>query len=177
MFSKILVAIDESAASKRAFEAALQMAAALKAELLLVHALDVFSANSPERPAISIDSYSMAMQQGILETYQREWNRFASHYEALLKQYQETAIAQGIEASYRQPYGRPGPAICETARTHGTDLIIIGSRNHTYLRELVLGSVSNYVIHHAPCSVTVVHSEIGKQTAQKQFSELAAASR
>lgn len=175
MFAKILVAIDESAASQRAFRSALELAKALKAELLLVHVLDVFSTASPERPSISFNSYSMALEKSVQETYQREWNQYASHQNALLKQRKEETEAAGIEASYEQPYGRPGPAICETARTHTADLIIIGSRNHTYLRELVLGSVSNYILHHAPCSVTVVHSDTRQQAAQAKQSALAAA--
>lgn len=175
MFHKILVAIDESAASQRAFAAALETAVALKAELLLVHVLDVFSPRSPERPSLSFNSYSMALEKGVQEAYQNEWNQFSIHYDALLKQRKEAAEKACIKASSEQPYGRPGPAICEVARTHSVDLIVIGSRNHTYLRELVLGSVSNYIIHHAPCSVTVVHSDPHRQAAPTQQSELAVA--
>ncbi len=171
MFKKILVAIDESAASQRAFTSAIETASALKAELLLVHVLDVFSPSSPERPTISFDSYSIALEKAVQETYQQEWNQFASHCNALLKQRTEETEAAGVETSYEQPYGRPGPAICEVARTHKADLIVIGSRNHTTLRELVLGSVSNYVIHHAPCSVTIVHASAYQQTALSERSE------
>ncbi|MGQ9872468.1 universal stress protein [Leptodesmis sp.] len=38
----------------------------------------------------------------------------------------------------------------------GADLILIGNRGHTGLKELFLGSASNYVLHHAPCSVLTV---------------------
>ena len=170
MFNKILVTVDESAASQRAFDSALEIALALNAELLLVHALDIFSSASPERPTISFNSYSMALEKSVHDTYQNEWNQFVNRYDALLKQKKEQAEATGVAASYEQPYGRPGPAICEVARTHKVDLIVIGSRNHTYLRELVLGSVSNYIVHHAPCSVTVVHSDLPPQPAVEERS-------
>jgi len=39
------------------------------------------------------------------------------------------------------------------------------SHGRTGLRELFLGSVSNYVLHHAPCSVMVVHPEERQQPA------------
>jgi nucleotide-binding universal stress UspA family protein len=138
-----------------------------------VHTLDVFSPESPERPSGSFNSYSIALEKGVQEAYQSEWNKFASHCNALLTQRKEAAEAAGVKTSAEQPYGRPGPAICEVARTHRVDLIFIGSRNHTYLRELVLGSVSNYIIHHAPCSVTVVHSDPYRQAAPAEQSELA----
>ena len=173
MFNKILVAIDESVASQQAFASALETASALKAELVLVHALDVFAPSSPERPSITFNSYSMALEKAVQEAYQSEWNQFVSHYDALLKQRKEEAQAAGVKASYEQPYGNPGPAVCKVARTHKVDLIVIGSRNHTYLRELVLGSVSNYIIHHAPCSVTVIHSEPYQQTTLEERAELA----
>ncbi|EDX82889.1 universal stress protein family, putative [Synechococcus sp. PCC 7335] len=173
MLNKILVAIDESAASQRALASAIEFASALKAELVLVHALDVFAPSSPERPSLSFNSYSMALEKAVQETYQSEWNQFVNHYDALLKQKKEKAKAVGIKASYEQPYGRPGPAICEVARSHKVDLIMIGSRNHTYLKELVLGSVSNYIIHHAPCSVTVIHSVPPQETSLAKRAELA----
>ena len=175
MFNKILVASDKSAASRRAFASALEIASALKAELLLVNVLDVFAPSSPERPSISFDSYSMALEKAIQENYQSEWNKFVGYCNALLKQNKAEAEAAGVKASYEQPYGRPGPAICEVARTRKADLIVIGSRNHTTLRELVLGSVSNYIVHHAPCSVTIVHSDTHQQVIAQGRSALASA--
>ncbi len=157
MFSKILVAIDSSAASRRAFVGALKIAKGLNAELILVHALDVFDPASPEHPIIPTDSYSMALDSLIRETYEKQWAEFADHFEALLKQKQEEAEALALTAQYLQPYGRPGPAICKAAKTLKADLIVVGSHGYKGLQEMILGSVSNYIMHHAPCSVTVIH--------------------
>lgn len=157
MLNKILVAIDDSASSKRAFETAVELSKALDAELILVHALDVFDPASPQHPIIPVDHYSMQLDKIVQENYEKEWRAFAEHSEALIKQKQTQAEAAGIRASYNMPYGRPGPAICKAAKTAQADLIIVGSRGRSGLQELVLGSVSNYIMHHATCSVTVVH--------------------
>ncbi|HIK43734.1 MAG TPA: universal stress protein, partial [Leptolyngbyaceae cyanobacterium M65_K2018_010] len=40
----------------------------------------------------------------------------------------------------------------------GADLIVVGRRERGRIKAALLGSVSNYVVHHAPCSVLIVHS-------------------
>ena len=165
MVKKVLVAIDPSAASQRAFSSALELADGLNAELVLVHALDVFDPASPEHPNIHSDSYSIALDSLVRQTYEQEWAEFVEHSEALLKQKQAEAEALGLTTQYLQPYGRPGPAICRTAKTTHADLIVVGSRGHNDLTELILGSVSNYILHHAPCSVILVHPKGLRQDA------------
>ena len=159
MLNNILVAIDQSSASQRAYETALEMAKALDARLILAHALDVFDPASPERPTIHVYGYSMELDDILRKTYERQWAEFADHYDALMRQKQEEAKAAGVTVISIQPYGRPGPAICESARTYQADLIVVGSHGRTGLRELMLGSVSNYIMHHAPCSVMLVHPD------------------
>jgi nucleotide-binding universal stress UspA family protein len=55
--------------------------------------------------------------------------------------------------------GDPGPAICEEAKVHGVDLIVIGRSGKNWLSRLLDPSVSEYVIKHAPCPVLVVRHE------------------
>ncbi|MEO1521225.1 MAG: universal stress protein [Cyanobacteria bacterium J06633_2] len=157
MLSKILVAIDQSLISQEAFATALDLANALGASLTLVHVLDILGPDAPERPATLVNSYGMGLDFKVQKTYENQWNEFVSHYDALLKQKEQEAKSLGIEVSYLQPYGNPGQAICEAASVCCADLIIVGSRNRSGLKELILGSVSNHVMHHAPCSVMVIH--------------------
>ncbi len=42
----------------------------------------------------------------------------------------------------------------------GADLIVVGRRGRSGLSELILGSASNYVLHHAPCSVLTLQGKI-----------------
>lgn len=53
-------------------------------------------------------------------------------------------------------FGSPESRIVETAEETGTDLIVMGSHGYKSWERLLLGSVSNSVVHHAPCSVMVV---------------------
>jgi nucleotide-binding universal stress UspA family protein len=52
--------------------------------------------------------------------------------------------------------GSPESAIVERAEETGADLIVVGSHGYRAWERLLIGSVSDSVVHHAPCSVLVV---------------------
>ena len=52
--------------------------------------------------------------------------------------------------------GSPGQEIVSQARRGGFDQVVMGNRGHSAIKELLLGSVSEYVLHHAQCPVTIV---------------------
>jgi nucleotide-binding universal stress UspA family protein len=53
--------------------------------------------------------------------------------------------------------GPPAQVIAETADRGGYDLIVVGAHGNRGFRRLLLGSVAESTVHHAPCSVLVVH--------------------
>ena len=55
-------------------------------------------------------------------------------------------------------FGTPESRIVETAEEMNCELIIVGSHGYSRWERLLLGSVSNSVVQHAPCSVLVVRS-------------------
>jgi nucleotide-binding universal stress UspA family protein len=65
--------------------------------------------------------------------------------------------ASGITVVGKVEQGQPGPRLCRLAAEEGVDLLVIGSRGHTEIKALILGSVSDAVVHGAPCPVLVVH--------------------
>ena len=56
-------------------------------------------------------------------------------------------------------FGSPDSRIVETAAEIKADLIVIGSHGYKQWERLLLGSVSDSVVHHAHCSVMVVRTE------------------
>lgn len=175
MLNSILVAIDESASSQWAFETALAMAKPLSARLVLVHVLDAFSTNSPKHPCVLVETFSTDLGDSVQKAYEQEWQQFVDRHSALLNQRQSEAEAAGVETTCLQTQGVPGLKICEIARTEDIDLILVGNRDRTNQRELDNGSVSNYLVHHAPCSVTVVHPKAHQKAALQSSSFRAAA--
>jgi nucleotide-binding universal stress UspA family protein len=64
--------------------------------------------------------------------------------------------------------GPPASVITHTAERGGHDLIAIGTHGLRGFRRLLLGSVAESTIRHAPCSVLVAHGEHAGETAKFQ---------
>lgn len=60
--------------------------------------------------------------------------------------------------------GPPASVLTHAAEKGGHDLIAIGTHGHRGFRRLLLGSVAESVIRHAPCSVLVAHGEHAGET-------------
>ena len=53
--------------------------------------------------------------------------------------------------------GHAAPVLLAAAR--GADLLVVGSHGHGAFAGMLLGSVSEHVVRHAPCAVVVVHCD------------------
>ncbi len=60
----------------------------------------------------------------------------------------------GVTFTIETPQGRPGPELVRLAAD--AEMLVVGSRGAGSVRELLLGSVSNYCAHHSPCPVVLV---------------------
>ena len=74
-------------------------------------------------------------------------SKFAAHFEG-----------KGVAITGDVLFGSPDSRIVETAEETGIDLIVMGSHGYKRWERLLLGSVSNSVVHHAHCSVLVVRT-------------------
>ncbi|MFM6396935.1 MAG: universal stress protein [Planktothrix sp.] len=158
MFKKILVPLDLSPQSQPVFEKALQLAVSNQGNLMLLHVLCTDEESSPDFGILVGLSYYPTANQELLHTYQQQWKDFAQKSVEALKSRCQIAMDAGVQAEYTQTIGKPGKTICDLAKNWEADLILMGRRGHSALGELVLGSVSQYVVHHGPCSVLIVQS-------------------
>lgn len=67
-------------------------------------------------------------------------------------------IDPNLSISTEVLFGSPDSRIVEKAEEMEADLIVVGSHGYNRWERLLLGSVSDSVIRHAPCSVLVVRS-------------------
>lgn len=62
----------------------------------------------------------------------------------------------GLHATARVGHGDPRTVLEETARSERADLLVVGSHGRSGVKKLLLGSVADHVVAHAPCPVLVV---------------------
>ncbi|HKX83858.1 MAG TPA: universal stress protein [Pyrinomonadaceae bacterium] len=67
-------------------------------------------------------------------------------------------FAEKVGVSTEVLFGSPDSRIVETAEEMHADMIVVGSHGYSRWERLLLGSTSDSVVHHAPCSVLVVRS-------------------
>ncbi|MEN8447069.1 MAG: universal stress protein [Cyanobacteria bacterium J06555_13] len=160
MFDKILVAFDACENCEPLFKRALALAQPTGASLTLLSVIppmgDIYS---PLGSYGTITHYPLAMDDGFWEGYQERFDASKRLGYTLLSGYAARAIAQGLPTEFVQATGSPGRQICDHAKSQKADLVMVGSHGRKGLGELIMGSVSNYVMHHAPCSVLVVHAK------------------
>lgn len=53
-----------------------------------------------------------------------------------------------------------GEALVEFVEDHKEDLVVVGETPHTFLGRVLLGSVSRFVLRHAPCSVWLMRNRV-----------------
>src|SRR4051794_257083 len=79
----------------------------------------------------------------------------ASYWEGVEVQARAALVALGVaEPDVRRQRGRPVPVLLDQASD--ADLLVVGSRGHGRVGEMLLGSVSQHLAGHAPCPVAVV---------------------
>jgi nucleotide-binding universal stress UspA family protein len=160
MFNKILVAVDRSEMSIKVFEQALSLAKITSANLMLLHVLSQEEEGSPEALVFPNIDYYPGWNEQSFKLYQEHWEKFKNEGLQMLQSWSSQANTSGVNTEFTQNTGSPGRMICELATDWNADLIIMGRRGRSGLAEFFLGSVSNYVLHHAPCSVQIVHVPI-----------------
>lgn len=149
MLKKILVAIDSSEVSNLIFDEALSLAQAVGARLRVLQVVPL-DEETDQDVALYFD----------LDAYPSNLGDDAAYVERRFGAYIAKAMRSGVKTEFFQYLGNPGEVICDFAKTWTNDLIVVGRRGRSGLSEKLLGSVSNYVVHHAPCSVHVVHCPV-----------------
>jgi nucleotide-binding universal stress UspA family protein len=160
-FQKILVALDYSDLSQAVFAQALELAKTNESHLMLLHCLASEMISQPMVPIpTELGLYPEFMNPAYQEAQLTHVEKRVEQVRALLRSYCEAATSQGVRTTFDYKIGDAGQCLCQTARKWGAQLIVLGRRGRTGWTEALLGSVSNYVLHHAPCSVLIIQAGV-----------------
>ena len=154
MFEKILVPLDGSEHSSRALDIAVQVARKFGSTVMLIHVYSITAGTimMPEPTTLSppgVPVVSSVEISKMTETAKKVGQR-------ILEDGEQKAKAENVPIEKILEEGHVVQEIIRVAKEKNCDLIVIGARGVSHIRELLLGSVTDGVIHHASCPVLVV---------------------
>ena len=140
-YKNILVPVDGSAQSEDSFKKAVAIAKRNNAMLHLVHIVDTRNISLTPEYELSTTAALNDLEYAFLD----EMVAFAE--------------TEGVRSKRPSKDGNPMTLIAETfPKEFNADLIVIGATGKGALTRAFVGSVSNYVVRHAPCDVLVVRT-------------------
>ena len=127
MFKTIVLALDGSDGAKTAIPVAAELAETEKAGLVIAHVTEYMAAKGGELPRVDED-------------------QIRAEIEEKAKELSDRGIETRVELAESVP-GGPAHAIIDIADRAGGDLIVTGTRGHSSIAGLLLGSVTHRLLH------------------------------
>ncbi len=134
----ILNPTDGSEVAELATRHAIHLARLTGAELLILHVVET-----------TFSWYTGALYQQVVDQLREFGNKVVERSVKLASQ-------QGVEARSTIVDGHSGTAIVRIAEREKADMIVMGALGRSMVEETLVGSISHYVVRHAPCPVLVV---------------------
>jgi len=134
---KILVPLDGSANSFRGLDRAIYLARQFHTTITGLYVVPM-DKPYPSDPITSMEKL------------------FLKNAAKFMEKAKKKAAQHGILFVEQVVYGDGGVEIVRIAKRNNFDIIIIGSRGQSEVREYFLGSTSNYVLHKSPMPVMIV---------------------
>lgn len=139
MDTKILIPVDGSHTAGRTIEKILNLKDRFPPQITLLHAVD-------------IDKLAYRMIPDFQVEMVRENARRAG--QKILDERAQSLLDAGFDVDGRLEFGSPRQVICRVANEEEFQLLVIGRRESTgEIRDVLFGSVANYVLHNVACPV------------------------
>jgi nucleotide-binding universal stress UspA family protein len=145
MAFRILLATDGSKYGDKAADYCIDMAKKLNAEVLALYVISLKH----------FELYALEHHDDITG-YEDENARMSKEGRDALEYVVTRAREQGVSLSTRILRGYPADEIMKVARDEHFDLIVVGNVGKSGIERVLMGSVSEAVVRHAPCPVLVV---------------------
>lgn len=147
---KILLATDGSESAKAARNFTAQFPFPEKSEIILLTVVEQDKTHREDTNLLEQDHQSVLRE---VEKTARETG------EELVRNESVCFPDSGLQLSTVVRTGHPAEEIVEAAEELQVDVVIIGSHGLTGMKHFLLGSVSEKVLNHAPCSVIIVRKQ------------------
>lgn len=144
MFKNILVPIDGSKHSIMAAARAVDIAEKYQAAVTLLHVINI-----NQLTGLGVMQGPPLITEGMAENLQDAGN-------TIIEDTLRSLPPHSVKVDTELVWGTPERVIISQVASRAHDLVVIGSRGLSSFGGLLLGSVSDRVVHQAPCPVLVV---------------------
>jgi nucleotide-binding universal stress UspA family protein len=154
---KVLIALDYNPTAQKVAEEGFSMAKSMNAEVVLLHVITdpVFYATSGYSPIMGFSGFvdvsplQLSSVQGLKEASLQYLDKSKQH---LGDKTIQTLVKEGDFAD----------SILATAKEIHADIIVVGSHSRKWLENIVMGSVTEKVLHHTSIPLFIVPTKKGK---------------
>ena len=153
LFQKILVPLDGSEHSLKALDVAIQIAKKFGGKITLVHVYSVVGVPSMMPETSMVPARVPVMDASDVSRLVEVARKVASR---ILDDGEQRVKAGKVEVDTLLKEGHTVEEIIRVAREGNFELIVMGARGISRIREMLLGSVSDGVMHHVACPVLIV---------------------
>lgn len=155
-YRRVLCPVDMSEFSLAALRTAAKVAEASRAVLDVLHVIhnpfdELYMTSVTQTDPALFDAAMVEPQKRAKVIRATE-----EHAEVLLKQFCHGALPEGTQVRYHIRRGDPFEAILAAAEDLLTDIIVLATHGRTGIQRLVIGSVAEKIVRHAPCPVLTV---------------------
>jgi nucleotide-binding universal stress UspA family protein len=148
---KVLIALDFDPTAQKVAEGGFMLSKAMCAETILLHVIadDIYYSSLEYSPLTGFSGFSntdfsmMASSEGITKASQYFLDKTRNH---LRDETIQTIIEKGDFAE----------AILRTAKDIKADLIVMGSHSRRWLDQILMGSVTEKVLHHTTIPLLII---------------------
>lgn len=152
---KILLAVDGSKFAQAAVRKCCELLSLSEdTQIKIVSAADVSQSFGTEPFGVSREFYIKLNNEQV-----KQAENFVNDAKQIVKE----KIGDNTAVETAVLRGSPKAAIINEAEEWEADLIVVGSHGYGFFERMLIGSVSNAILHHAPCSVLIVKT-IEEQT-------------
>eukprot|EP00270_Netrium_digitus_P003314 TRINITY_DN137_c0_g1_i2.p1 TRINITY_DN137_c0_g1~~TRINITY_DN137_c0_g1_i2.p1 ORF type:complete len:171 (-),score=43.89 TRINITY_DN137_c0_g1_i2:137-649(-) len=145
---KIIVAVDQSEESTHSLKWALENIIQPTDRVHLLHAQPY-----PAIYAGIVGRAGLSVSPGVIASLKKHEEEISLQ---ILKEAKALCDEKKINVEFDVIVGEPRESICDAVDQLGADLLVMGSHGYGAIKRALIGSVSNFCVHHAKCPVVVV---------------------
>jgi nucleotide-binding universal stress UspA family protein len=148
---KVLIALDYDPTAQKVAEAGASLAKSMNAKIILLHVIadPVYYSSEEYSPIMGFDGF---MEMGPVQAISNDMlkNAALEYLDKSKKHLRDETIQTLVKE------GDTAESVLDTAKEENADIIVVGSHSRRWLENILIGSVTEKVLHHTSLPLFIV---------------------